>query len=174
MVGIIPKPIKKPPKWHNTAAYAAFGLVAAVVLGYAGLIYFENKALNTMRDVEEKIIKVGAKEERNMEIQVLLNRDKIGRFSTLFRNHKKSSNFFAFLEENCHPKTWINKLDLNINKAKAALVCQTPNFQILGEQLLIFQEQEAVKSIGISNLSIDKEGETRFTLSLFFEPSIFK
>ena len=174
MIGIIPKPIKKAPKWHNIAIYAAFGLVVAVVLGYAGLIYLENKALNTIWDAEERITKVGTKEERNMEIQVLLNSDKIGKFLTLFQDHKKSSNFFALLEESCHPKVWITRLDLNANEAKAVLAGQTPNFQTLGEQLLIFQEEAMVRSISISSLSIGKEGETKFTLSLFLNPSIIK
>lgn len=174
MVGIIPKPIKKAPKWHNIATYAAFGLVIAVVLGYAGLIYLENKALNAIWDTEEKITKVGTKEERNMEIQVLLNSDKMGKFSTLFQDHKKSSKFFAFLEENSHPKVWITRLDLNTNEAEATLTGQTPNFQTLGEQLLIFQKEEVVKSISISSLSIGKDGKTGFILSLSLDPNLIK
>lgn len=174
MAGIIPKPIKKTSKLYELAPYFALGLVVAVILAYAALLYFEDKASKTIGSLQEKIAQVGTADEKKIEAQVLLDKQRIDDFSKLFAKHKKNSNFFKFLEENSHPKIWFNKLELDSQDSKAMLVGETSNFETLGQQMALFQKQPFVKSIEISDLGIAKTGQASFIFTLFLDPKIFK
>lgn len=174
MVGIIPKPIKKTSKLYELAPYISFGLVVVVVLAYAALFFIEKRTSKTLWNLEDKIAQVGTKDEKSLEAQLLLHKQKIDDFSKLFTDHKKTSSFFDFLEENCHPKIWFNKLELSSQDSQATLAGETSSFETLGQQIAIFQGQELVKNIEISDLSVAKTGRANFTISLFLDPKIFK
>ncbi|MEK7503609.1 MAG: hypothetical protein AAB577_01360 [Patescibacteria group bacterium] len=174
MIGIIPKPIKKTSKLYEFSPYIVFGLVAAVVLAYVVLLYLGNKTSRISWDLAEKISQVGTKDERVLEARVLLEKQRIDDFSKLFANHRESSSFFKFLEENSHPKIWFNKLELNLKDSQVILTGETANFETLGQQIAIFQKQQFVKTIEMSELSIGKSGRANFVFSLSLDPQIFK
>ena len=174
MVGIIPKPIKKPSQVYRLAPYIVFGLVAVVVLAYIVLSYLENNASKTMENLQERIAQVGTKDEKVLEAQVLLDKEKIDDFSKLFADHQRVSNFLKFLEENSHPEIWFNKLILNSEDSEVVLAGETANFETLGQQIVIFQSQELVKNVEISDLSLGKNGRATFTFTLSLDQEIFK
>ncbi len=174
MVGIIPKPIKKTSRLYEISPYIVFGLVVAVILIYIALFYLENKSSKILWDLQEKIAQVGTKDEKALEAQVLLDKEKIDDFSKLFANHQRVSKFFKFLEENCHPKIWFNQLKLSTQDSQITFSGETSNFETLGQQMIIFQNQTLVKNIEISDLVIGKTGRVNFTFSFLLDPEIFK
>lgn len=174
MVGIIPKPIKKTSRLYEFSPYIVFGLVVAVASASVALFYLENKTSKTLWDLQEKIAQVGTKDEKAIEMQVLLDKQKIDDFSKLFADHQRASNFFKFLEENSHSKIWFNKLELSTQDSQVVLSGETSNFETLGQQIVIFQNRELVKTIKISDLAIGKDGRANFTFSLSLDPKIFK
>lgn len=174
MVGIIPKPIKKTPKLYELAPYISFGLVVAVVLVYAVLLYLDNKTSKTLFDLEDKIAQVGTKNEKVIETQVLLDKQKIDDFAKVFADHQRTSNFFKFLEENSHPKVWFSKLELSSKDSQAVLTGETSNFETLGQQMVIFQNNELVKGVEITDLTINKNGRASFSFSILLDPKIFR
>jgi hypothetical protein len=174
MVGIIPKPIKKTSKLYELAPYISFGLVVLVILTYGVLFFIENRTSKTLWELEDKIAQVGTKDEKNLETQLLLDKQKIDDFSNLFADHTKASEFFKFLEENCHPKIWFNKFELSTQDSQVILTGETSNFETLGQQMVIFKGQETIMSIEISDLSVAKNGRANFTISLSLDPKIFK
>ena len=174
MIGIVPRKIKKTSKLYEFSPYIVFGLVTAVVLAYIALLYFGNKTSKISWDLEEKIAQVGTKDVKAIEAQVLLNKQKIDDFSTLFADHQRASNLLKFLEENSHPKIWFNELELSSKDSQAILSGETSNFEILGQQIAIFQSQVFVRIVEISNLSIGKDGKAKFTVLLTLDPKIFQ
>ena len=174
MVGIIPKTTKKAPAWQNLALYIAGSLALAVISGYAVLFYFGNKAFNNLQAIEEEINQVATKEERGEEAKALVAEKKINDFSKLFQKHKKSSNFFVFLEQNSHPRAWFSKVELSPEKAEAAVSGQAASFEVLGQQFFIFQQQELVQNVDLTNLLIGKDGQIGFSFDFRFDPKIFQ
>jgi len=174
MVGIIPKPIKKTSRIYALAPYVSFGLAIAVVLVCVILFYLGNKSSGTLGDLEEKLAQVGTQDEKTLETQVLFDKKQIDAFSQLFAQHQRTSNFFKFLEENCQPKTWFSKLELDSKESQAILTGETSNFEALGQQIVIFQNQEFVKNVDITDLSLGKNGRVSFIFSLSLNPEIFK
>jgi len=174
MVGIIPKPIKKTSRLYEFAPYIVLGLVLVVVSAYVVLVYVGNRTSKTLWDLQDKIAQVGTKDERALETQVLLDKQRIDDFSKIFADHQRASNFFKLLEENCHPKVWFNKLELSSQDSEVVLSGETSNFETLGQQIAILQNQELVKNIEISDLAIGKTGRANFTFSISLDPEIFK
>ena len=174
MVSIIPKKTKKAPEWYNFGFYIAVAFLIAVVLGYAGLFYFEGKAWDTLQDLEDRIGQVGVKEEKLTEAKVLIAKRKINDFSKLLEVHKKSSNLFAFLESVSHPKVWFTEVRLSPESAKAIIAGRPVNFQTLDQQLFILGQQDLIERVELTNLSIGKSGETKFSLNISLNPQIFK
>ena len=174
MVGIIPKRIEKASRWQNLFFYLALGLLIAVILGYAVLFYFEGKNSRNLQDIEYKIIQIGAEEDKVREEEISSVKNKINDFSSLFNNYKKTSNLFNFLEEICHPKIWLTRLELDSNMDQVLISGQSSNFKILGQQLLIMQEQDLIQRISLNNLSVNEEGNTDFYFQLFLNPKIFQ
>ncbi len=174
MVGIIPKPIKKMPEWRKYAFYIAPGLLIAVVLAYALLFYFESRTSTTLIDLEDQISQVATEEDKVLEREAINIKKQINTFSKIFADHKKSSNFFTLLEENCHPKVWFTELNLKPEEAEVSISGKTVNFQTLGQQFLIFQEQDSIEEVTLTNLAIGKEGKAEFTFCLFLDSEIFK
>ena len=174
MIGIVPRKIKKTSKLYEFSPYIVFGLVTAVVLAYVVLLYLGNKTSKISWDLAEKISQVGTKDERALEARILLEKQRINDFSKLFADHQEASNFFKFLEENSHPKIWFNELELSSKDSQAILSGETSNFEILGQQIAIFQSQVFVRIVEISNLSIGKDGKANFTVLLTLDPKIFQ
>lgn len=171
---IIPKTTRKISGWQNIAFYPSLALLMVVVLGYLTLIYFENKALVTVQDLEEKIYEVGTYEEKIQEAEIFKQKRTIDDFAILLKEHQKPSGFFKFLEEISHPKSWFSELNLKLDEFKLTIHGQAPNFQVLGQQLSIFQAQDLIQDVNLSNLSLNKEGGTDFTFELSLDSQIFK
>ena len=174
MVEIIPKQVKKTLPWQNFLLYASLGLLVAAILSYSILMFSENKASVSLLELEEEILKAGTPEEKALEVKVLSLDKKIKAFAVLLSTYQRPSNFFKSLEELSHPKTWFSRLELYPETRKAVISGKTPNFQTLGQQLIILQSQDLFKDINLSNLSLGKEGEVEFTFNLSLSPQLFK
>jgi len=174
MTGIIPKPIRREPKWHNIALYIVSGLLIAVVLVYAILFYFESQARSALSSLEDQILQVGTKQDKDIEKDVLSKKETIDDFQKFFPDHNKTTGFFSFLENNVHPNVWFTKLDLMPVEFKATLAGITVNFNTLGQQLLILKDQDFVQEVELTDLTINDKGDAEFIFSIYFNPQLFK
>ncbi len=175
MVEIIPKkPIKKIFPWQEILFYISLVLLMGVVLGYSILIYLESKARLTLEGVKGKITTVGTIEDRILETEVLAHKERIEDFSILIKEYHKSSNFFDFLEKITHPQIWFTSLKLETRALQVTLFGRAPNFQVLGQQLEIFQKQDLIEEVKLSDMLLGEGGEVEFSISLSLASQIFK
>jgi hypothetical protein len=174
MIGIIPKRTKKTPEWQNIGIYVALGLLATLILGYALIFYLESKASTKLSDLEGKIAQVGTQDEKDTEVQILLAGRRIDDFFSIFQQHNKSSGLFRFLEENCHPEVQFITMDLVPVDNLVNISGRTPTFETLGQQISILQAQDLIQNVGLNSVGVGDSGATEFTLSLLFDPIIFR
>lgn len=174
MVSIIPKPVKRIPKWQNIALFSSSALLILVVLAYVFLMRSETQTSNALSELEDKLAQVGTKEDKAMEIKLLSARKKINDFADLFEEHKKSSNFFEFLETICHPQAWFSSIDVDVDEAKVLISGKTATFQTLEQQVFIFRKQTLIQETDLSNIAVGEEGDIEFGFSLSLDPQIFK
>ena len=134
----------------------------------------EKKAASDLQALEDDIARIGGPEAKALEAEVFATDKRIKDFKVLLAERRKSSNFFQLLERDTHPQVWFLELTLETNESRAVLLGKAPNFQILGQQLLIFQAESAIGSVELSELTIDKEGEAEFSFTLNFDPAILQ
>ena len=97
---------------------------------------------------------------------------KVEAFSNIFKDHKIISRFFDLLRASCHPMVQFTALDLNANDGRVKLVGSGQDFQVLGEQILIFKQDKNLKDVKVSDINLSKEGNVLFSISFSIEPDI--
>jgi Tfp pilus assembly protein PilN len=172
-IEIIPKKETQIPHWQNILLYFGIFLLIGLIIGYFTLNYFIEKSERKLQQTNEAITKAKSPERIILEEELKSLRAKIEDFTPLLLNHQKSSNFFDFLEKNTHPKVFFTKLDLDTEGNHVGLSGQTDDFQILGQQLLIFQKTEFLQGLKLSKVEINKEGKVEFTFDLSLNPKLF-
>lgn len=173
VIEIVPKKETQIPRWQNILLYFCIFLLIGSIIGYFALNYFIQKSEQKLQQTNEAIAKVKSPERIALEEELKSLREKIEDFSPLFLNHQKSSNFFGFLEKNTHPKVFFTDLNLDIKGNYVELSGKADDFQILGQQLLIFQKTEFVQDLKLSKVEISKEGKVEFTFNFSLNPKLF-
>lgn len=125
-------------------------------------------------ELERQIVELEGEEEKELEEEILFFGEKIRVFKEIFASHKISSNFLSLLESSSHQKVQLTRLNLATEKGLVNLEGKTESFQTLGEQFLIFRENEKMESLILSNISLDKEGKINFSLTFSLLLEVFK
>jgi len=174
MVEIIPKPVQRPPSWQNILLSFSVGLLLISIISYFALGYFIQKSETAFQDLEQALAQKETEEEIALEQEVFGYQKKIGDFSGLVNQHIYPSQVFTLFESLCHPQAWFSKMNVDFGTQRISVFGKTNNFLILDQQLSIFEQEELVKEVGLSNVSIGKEGLVNFTLNFVLDPVIVK
>lgn len=172
-IEVIPKEAKKLPLWQNILFYFSIALALSFILGYFVLAHFIEKAEISLQNLEETIEQAKTPQQIALENEVLNYKKKIDDLALLISNHKIGSNFFDFLEKITHPKVFFSEINLDIKNGSLNLEGQTESFEALGQQILIFKEEEKIKNFKLSETRIGKEGRIEFSLRISLDPRIF-
>lgn len=175
MVEIIPKKTEKGIPFKNAYFFIAGSLLLSAVFGYVILIRLESSTLLKIEDLEAGIIKVGAREDREMESKVFDAKDKIKDYKDLSAKRSNSSEFFNNFEDLIHPKVWLSSLDVNPAEIQAVVSGKTADFKSMEQQLIFLKNQkDFIKNFDLFKITLGKEGEVDFGLTINFTPKIFE
>jgi len=174
-IEIIPKKAEaKPATLLNFLFYFSLILLIIAILGYFSLFLLQKNSKKMLQKIEEKTAEKGTPEEKALEEKALLYQKKIDDFSNLINAHQSNLKFFDSLESLTHPKVFFSKANLKIREGNISLSGVTDNFEILGQQFLIFQKENFINNVNLSKVSIGKEGKIEFTIEVSFRPGQFK
>jgi len=172
-VKIIPRPKPKVPVWLNLLLWLSVIILVGVIFS---LFYLQNQISSLKekeKSLEVQIAQFGTKEQKDLEAEIESISSKIKDFADLLRGHKITSEFFELLKSSCHPKVQFTSLDLDAENNRINLTGRAEDFQVLGEQVLIFGESKDIEDIKVSNISLSKEGKVEFKLSFALSPEFF-
>lgn len=174
MVEIIPKPPEKTPFWQNLIFFLTIAILVIAILAYFVLKSLQTEALEKIKKLDQEIAKTETKERMDLKADLFLKKRKVDDFVLILDKHRASSNFFNFLESVTHPKVWFTEVKLDVLKSTVELSGEADKLAF-GQQLLVFQKNEKIFEISLSQISIGKEPEkVEFTLSLSFDSEILK
>ncbi len=180
-IQIIPKEAAKLPLWQNIMFYFSIGLVLSILGSYGILYHFTKKAVEDFNNIDKAIIQGKTEQILTLENEMKSYRDKIDDFASLINNHKFSYNFFGkledkigVLEKNTHPKVFFNEMNFNVTGNSVVMSGTTESFEIIGQQIFLFQNDPDVKSVKISKAEINKEGKIDFNLDILLDPTLFQ
>jgi len=174
MVEIIPKKTEKGIPLKNAYFFIAGSLLLAAIFGYVILIRLESATLLKIEDSEASMIKVGAREDREMESKIFDFRDRIKNYKDLSAKRNNSSEFFNNFENLVHPKVWLSSFDFNPAEIQAIVSGKTADFKSMEQQLVFLKTQKnLIESFDLSKITLGKGGEVDFGLTINFTPKIF-
>jgi len=180
-IQIIPKEAAKLPLWQNIMFYFSIGLVLSMLGSYGILYHFTKKAVKDFNNIDNAIKQGKTEQILTLENQMKSYRVKIDDFVSLINNHKFSYNFFGrledkigVLEKDTHPKVFFNNMTFSIGKNPVVISGITESFEIIAQQIFLFQNDPAVNSVTITKAEINKEGKIEFNLNIFLDPALFQ
>ncbi|HUV81171.1 MAG TPA: hypothetical protein VMW21_01470 [Patescibacteria group bacterium] len=163
MVEIIPKEPAKPSKTLNLLFYLAIFLLFFSVISYFILSGFLKKTEEEAAALASALVQT---EESSLEKEILTAKKKIEDFSSLIVRHLTPSEVFEIVEKNCHPKVWFSQFSLSSREKTLKVSGETDNFETLGQQIFILEEETALAKVTLESFSITSEGRINFELSL--------
>ena len=171
---LIPKEKIKTSSIANTLFLPS--LILLIILGgsYAFLRFKNSSIQSEIRDANNQIIQIKAGGDNNTERYVFNAQKRIKDFSEIFKKHKITSNFLAFIEEASYEKVKFSELSLNTETNNVSLKGETENFDTLGKQILNLKKSEFIKGLNISNISLNKEVKVSFSLIFSLDSKIFQ
>ena len=175
VIQIIPKKSEtKSPDLFNVLFYFCLFLLIVFILGSAALFLFQKNMNQTLQNLKTQIAAKGTPEELALEKTTLLAQKKINDFSDLINFHKSNSKFFTALESITHPKVFFSKEDLRISQGMVSLSGIAENFEALGQQFLIFKNEDYIKDVTLSKAVIGEGGKIDFSFDISFAVGKFK
>lgn len=175
MVEIIPKKTGKEIPLKNTYFFIAGALLLAAIFGYVILVRSQAATLLKIEDIEADIIKIGTRQDREIEGKVFDSKDKIKNYKDLSAQRNNSSEFFNNFERLIHPQIWFSSFDFNSAEIKAVVSGKTANFKTLEQQLIFLKSrQDIIESFDLSKIALGKEGQVDFGLTINFTSKIFE
>ena len=159
--------------WVTILFYFSLALFLVAGASYFVLDYFVANSSDELAAVETDIRQASSEEEEAQEKEVLKKQELIKNFSKLLAEHRFVSSFFTDLELWCHPRVWFSQIGLSVNDSSVSLSGQTDNFQTLGQQMIVLKNNQLVKNIDLSNISMGTESRINFNLNIVFNPQIF-
>jgi hypothetical protein len=172
-IEIIPKKKEVTPPWQILIFVISIIILLASVLFYFFLSNQEKEYQAKIDEIKEEMEREAKEKEGKIKKISEIN-DRISTFSKIIQNHFFISDLFKLISDLTHPKVYYKNFDLNIEKNSLFLSGETENFFTLGQQILLFKENETIKGIDISKISKTKEGKVDFDINLILNPEIFK
>ena len=177
-IEIIPKTKTKKVSFLDILFYFSLLLFLAFLISYFALNVYQKRLESELTNIKKDLEKTP--DEKALEEEIFGSEKNIGYqqkikdFGVLFNAHKLPVNFFNFLEENTHPKVWFSKFNLDLEKNLLEMSGEAQNFEVLGQQALIFKRQDSIKNMNLPMVSLGKDGKVNFDLQLTIDPKIFK
>ena len=175
VIEIIPKKAeRKSINLIGTIFYFSVILLLSILLISLLLLVLQLTLSRNISNVKAKIDSVATTEDLVLERKVTLAQKKINDFTFLLANRESNEKFFAAFEQLAHPKIFFSEIDLQLSKGKATLSGKTDNFEILGQQFLIFEKENYVKNVALLKSAVEKDGKISFTMEVSFNSNHFK
>jgi len=171
MVELIPKETPQISRWLNVVFYFALILLFSSIISFFVLGNSIKTGQNKLQGLRTAFFEGRTPERIALEKEILNYEKKFKDFSSLAPYHLENSNFFNLLEETTHPKVWFSKINFNTERGSVSFSGVTQSFESLGQQILIFKDENSISDVNLERISIDKTGRINFDLSFSFDRS---
>ena len=171
-IEIIPKQKTKEVSWANIVLYVVLVLLLAFVLSYIFFVFYQQRLQREFRELETALQRTPS--EKDLEETVLLLKNRIDDSGMLLAQHRLPTRVFDLLEQNTHPRVWFFDVKLNFAIGSLDISGVASNFEVLGQQILIFEQNQSIKQVKVSRVSVGREGDIRFSLQLVFDKNLLK
>lgn len=167
---------KESPKKNKNLKKLLYFILILLFISVA--IFFISNHFHEKRQKELASLKqfLVQKEEniKFLEKKILPYQKKIDNFSFFINQQLKSLKFFTIFEKITHPQVWLTEINLDLKNKKITLAGQAKNFEVLGQQIYIIQneieEENGLESFSLEVVSIADNKKINFYLIFNITP----
>jgi hypothetical protein len=173
-IQLIPRKQVEIPNWQTLLFYLSVGFF---VLSLASFFIVSGSARKTAAEAERlnaELSRGETVEESALQKDVVGSQRRILAFISLLGQQKPVSAVFSLTEKLVHPQVIFSKFNFVAQDSKIWLSGKADNFQVLGEQNLLFKKEPAVKQAYLLGAGIGKEGGIEFSFEIFLDPAFFQ
>lgn len=171
MVEIIPQPSHRPLLGQPFLFIIVLILFLGEVFGFFLLGQMQSNATETLRTLEDTLVREAAVQEKRLEAELSAAKNKIDDFGLIIRERKDFLAFVQFLEQTTHPSIVFVDLEGNVEQNTILVSGETPNFRALEQQRLVWEDRKGkeLKEFTLHDLELRKGGGI-FEADLVFSP----
>ncbi|NQU82668.1 MAG: hypothetical protein HQ539_01845 [Parcubacteria group bacterium] len=156
-IKIIPKQKEKDPRWVNTMLIIGVLLLLGIFVPFA-LTRNKLTELEEEKQFLDSQIIVLVREYESTSRDLIATAERINDFSKVFKEHRTTTVIFDLIRSIAHPLAQFTSFQFSNDGLKISLEVLTENFQTLGQQFLIFQQNENINAPVLSGISLDRDG----------------
>ncbi len=171
-IEVIPKQKIKEISWTRIAVYAALALFLAFLFSYFALAFYKQNMERELAELEKALKRTPAQSE--LEEDILSFQKRANDSAILLARHALPTKIFELLEENTYRNVWLSAVKLDLQGGIIEITGIAANFEILAQQVLIFEKNDLVKKIALSRVSTGRTGEITFEARLTFDTTALK
>lgn len=161
--------------YENLIFYLSLLLLAATVGAFFLFSHLNQQTNQEIATLIETLNKQKSDEEKNLENEFLKNRQRLQDFPVLLSEHTINTQFFQRLEAQTIPNIIYDQLKFNPAERTVNLTGRTDSFESLGQQLIIFTEdQDFIEQANLTKVSYNNEGTIDFAFSILVNPKVVK
>ena len=159
--------------WVDVVFYFIISSLIATIICYLIFVVKIYSQKEDIKDFDISLTTVGTDEQKEMEIQIFKDQEKIKDYAPLVENHRISSNIFAFLEQNTLPSVWFSRFSMGGRDADITLSGEAESVEVFSRQVSVFEESEYLTKITVLSSMLGEQNRTNFNLVLSLDPKIF-
>ncbi len=144
-----------------------FIFLSLVIVAYFFLLDYnsKNEEILNRKNAVLNNIKDDFIEVENVERLLITESQKINFVKELIYNRELASNFFNFIEVLVHPNIYFNNLELNTQEREVRIEGVALDFDSLGEQIKVMQEEAKICKGDISGIMKIRANELKETMN---------
>lgn len=173
-IELIPKAPKRPLPWERAMTVASFAFLGFIIVLLIVLGWAQNSAKAEIANLQKELTREKTSEEQNLENEVLAAQKYLTAFTVFVAARQPFSPVISLIETRTHPQVFFTKLDYSAKDNRLTLAGKTDNFQVLGQQHIIFEKTPGIKTATLMQAGIGKTGFVEFSFDLILDPAVFK
>jgi hypothetical protein len=173
-IDLIPKPPKETLPWEKAMTVASFVFLAGAISFLVILGWLSSNTKREVTRLTQELNKEKTVEEQKLENEVLGDQKYLAAFAFFIDSKKPLLPVLSLIEKTTHPQVFFSKTDYSAKDNKISLSGKTDNFQVLGQQHILFKNATQIKESNLLQAGIGKTGFVELSFEIFLNPGIFK
>lgn len=169
----ISKSSKFIPK-ENSFVVLSVILLTIVILISAGLWWYEYSMDKEKQNLNAKLQELASQRDLDLEANFIELKDGIDNLKKLLDNHIRSSELFVMIEDLTLPQVQFISFDSDLLESTLSLDIRAVNYNIFAKQLVVFEQDQRIKSLIFSKVAMDNDGGVGSSLELELDPNFLR
>jgi len=165
---------KLPVGWPWQLLVFTIIVFGVMVVSYLGMQLGYKPYLNSqIKSLDAKIANLSQVVDEEQQKNLITLYSQWINIQNLLNSHTVPSKLFDFLEKNTHSQIYYLSLNFSLMKKSIILEGMSPNYNILTQQLELFQRASEIEKVFLENAQ-NSGGGIRFSIQLIFKPELIK